>query len=85
MTYNIAAPGGITNFGTVSLTVRVSLGAGIASDYLAGAAQHARTCARRHGNMAAAWALLGDALLEHHAVTPPSPAGTEPLQQCEAF
>ena len=55
--------------------------AGIASDHLAGAAQHARACAERRGNMGAAWALLGDALLEHHAVTPQCPSGTEPLQQ----
>ena len=34
--------------------------------------------------MAAAWALLGDALLANHAVTPPCPAGTEPLEQCAA-
>ena len=63
-------------------TLRNASAAGIASEYLAGAAQHARACARLRGNLAAAWMLLGDALLAHHAVTPLSPAGTEPLQQC---
>ncbi len=62
--------------------MQCAFAAGIAGDYLAGAAQHARACARLRGNLAAAWTLLGDALLAHHAVTPPSPAGTGPLEQC---
>lgn len=44
--------------------------AGSAADALAAAAAHVLRCTQRHGNLAAAWKLLGDTLLLHHAVDP---------------
>ena len=55
--------------------------AGIAAAELAQAAEHAAACANRYGHFDAAWKLLGDIHLQHHAVTPASAVGLGPEKQ----
>ncbi|KAG1666570.1 hypothetical protein FOA52_000537 [Chlamydomonas sp. UWO 241] len=54
-----------------SASAHARMGAyGICATELCASADAARECGRRHGNVAAAWKLLGDALLQHAGVTP---------------
>lgn len=50
----------------------------MAAGALAGAADAAARCATRHGNLAAAWKLAGDAQLQHHGVAPAASQGASP-------